>query len=77
TTVEKQIVQDDTELSMTLFFGSATSAQLVNFQLGSQNREPIQLSTGGMLDLATANLLSQIFKVSGCEPTQNIVVAAN
>ncbi|MDB5224925.1 MAG: hypothetical protein JWO43_547, partial [Candidatus Adlerbacteria bacterium] len=28
TTVEKQIVQDDTELSKTRFFGSATSAQL-------------------------------------------------
>ncbi len=65
--IKKQIVQDQVVLELTRFFGPAAASTLVTFDAGLLRREPMQYSTGEMLDIAAADLLSQIFKVRQCD----------
>ncbi|HEV8666242.1 MAG TPA: CsgG/HfaB family protein [Candidatus Paceibacterota bacterium] len=64
-TVKKQVVNDGTQVSLARIFGSA-SPVLVNFEAGAQRREPMQASTGDMLDLAISDLFNQAFLKNAC-----------
>lgn len=63
-TIQKQIVQDGLSVQATKLIG--TTPTLVDLSVGAQRREPQQFSTGALIDLGTANLLAQIFRVEGC-----------
>lgn len=70
TTIEKQVVQDSVELNLTRYFDIGESPTLVTVEAGSARREPLKFSTGAMLDLAMADLLTQIYGL-GCTPVQS------
>jgi hypothetical protein len=63
TVVQKQIVQDGAQISISRYFGPVSGPTLISLDAGYMRREPMQLSTGAMLDLAVADLMAQIFKV--------------
>jgi hypothetical protein len=73
TTVQKQVVNDGVNISLSRYFGSA-SPVLVNFEAGAQRREALQDSTGDMLDLAIADLLEQVF-LKRHSPCENYTIA--
>ncbi len=64
TVVQKQIVQDGAQISISRYFGPTTGPTLISLDAGYMRREPMQLSTGAMLDLAIADLIAQIFKIN-------------
>jgi hypothetical protein len=76
TVVEKQIVQDGVQISISRYFGPSSGPTLISVDAGYMRREPMQLSTGAMLDLATADLLAQIFKINACQGVGATVAVA-
>jgi hypothetical protein len=50
---------------------------LVSFDSGSMNREPMELSTGSMLEVAVADLFAQIFKINSCEGVGRTIGSAS
>lgn len=77
-TISKQIVQDGFNLTLDryLSFGP-NSPRLVNLEAGYMRREPTKFSNREMVELAAAEVLSQIYKYHRCTEEQNIVTALN
>jgi hypothetical protein len=74
--IKKQIVQDQVVLELTRLVGPTTGSTLVNLDAGLLRREPMQYSTGEMLDLAAADSLAQVFHIKHCQLKDDVQTVA-
>jgi hypothetical protein len=75
TVVTKQIAQDGTHVSFTRYMGPLAQPTLVNLEVGEDRREAMKYSTREMIDLATADVLAQIYGINGCMEVENIAAS--
>lgn len=66
TTVKKQIVQDGVRVSLSRYMALGGTKTLFEADGGFGRREPMKYSTREMIDVATADVLAQIFGINGC-----------